>query len=188
MVTRLMKRAALSVGLLLLGALQCFGSSNLKSVTSQNQLHFAPSGKRAATAHNVVMGQTAAHKFNQPGASANALNGPTGRTQSAAKRASVRPHTANPPVGKIGFVSATQFPAGGETHWTALEGDFNGDGKKDVATIVETYVSSTYTYSISILLGNGDGTFQAPVLTPIANNDSNVQIVVGDLNGDGKSD
>ena len=33
-------------------------------------------------------------------------------------------------------------------------GDFNGDGKPDLA------VTNYYNYSVSVLLGNGDGTFQ----------------------------
>jgi uncharacterized protein (TIGR03437 family) len=59
-------------------------------------------------------------------------------------------------------------------------GDFNGDGKPDLAVI------ATLDQNISILLGNGDGTFQSPVNyavggTPLA-------VAVGDFNGDGKSD
>jgi hypothetical protein len=57
-------------------------------------------------------------------------------------------------------------------------GDFNGDGKLDLAVTDHPY--------ISILLGNGDGTFQAPI-----DNDSFVEpgwITVGDFNNDGKLD
>ena len=58
-------------------------------------------------------------------------------------------------------------------------GDFNGDGKPDLAAV---YSSG----GIAVLLGNGDGTFQAPVkssVLPVAN-----YVVVGDFNGDGKLD
>ena len=59
-------------------------------------------------------------------------------------------------------------------------GDFNHDGKLDVA------VGGT---SISVLLGNGDGTFQASGVNlgslPGGGFDS---IAVGDLNGDGNLD
>ncbi len=57
-------------------------------------------------------------------------------------------------------------------------GDFNGDGKMDIALLDHPY--------ISILLGNGDGTFQAPI-----DNDSFVEpgwLAVGDFNNDRKLD
>ena len=59
-----------------------------------------------------------------------------------------------------------------------VAGDFNGDGKPDLA--IGDFASS----SVYGLLGNGDGTFEAPVGTPgfLGN------MVAADLNGDGKSD
>ncbi|MGA3326960.1 MAG: VCBS repeat-containing protein, partial [Terriglobia bacterium] len=59
-------------------------------------------------------------------------------------------------------------------------GDFNGDGIPDLA--VADFTSS----NVSILLGNGDGTFQTAVNYPVATNPRSV--VVGDFNGDGKLD
>jgi hypothetical protein len=56
--------------------------------------------------------------------------------------------------------------------------DFNGDGKPDVL--------EEGTGTLLVLLGNGDGTFQAPIST-----DSGADltaIAAGDLNGDGKAD
>ncbi len=49
--------------------------------------------------------------------------------------------------------------------------DFNGDRKLDLAT------------NGSVLLGNGDGTFQAPLAFPAGAYGS---LAVGDFNGDGK--
>ncbi len=56
-------------------------------------------------------------------------------------------------------------------------GDFNGDGKMDVA---EAYIGS-----VSILLGKGDGTFQSAVQYGAG---MSGPIAVGDFNGDGKLD
>ena len=55
-----------------------------------------------------------------------------------------------------------------------LLGDFNGDGKLDVA------VSGLY-----LLLGNGDGTFQNPIQVAT---DNAITLAMGDFNGDGKLD
>jgi uncharacterized protein (TIGR03437 family) len=52
--------------------------------------------------------------------------------------------------------------------------DFNGDGKPDLATFT------------SVLLGNGDGTFQAPLTHPFYNNA--YSLIVADFNEDGIPD
>ena len=57
-------------------------------------------------------------------------------------------------------------------------GDFNGDGKADLATTN----GSAY---LSIFLGKGDGTFQPPMTAVVGNARD---IAVGDLNKDGKLD
>jgi hypothetical protein len=58
--------------------------------------------------------------------------------------------------------------------------DFNGDGKPDMAVV------DRVSNSISVLLGNGDGTF-APAATYATGADC-IAIAVGDFNGDGKLD
>ncbi len=61
-----------------------------------------------------------------------------------------------------------------------VAGDFTGDGKLDLA--VATGTANT----VSILLGNGDGTFQSAVHYPVGNNPD--AIVAGDFTGGGKLD
>ncbi len=78
------------------------------------------------------------------------------------------------------FASARAFDSGGDTAWFAATGDFNGDGKADVA--IANFTSNT----VSILLGNGDGTLQPAVKYPVGVNPS--AIVVADFNSDGKLD
>ena len=62
-------------------------------------------------------------------------------------------------------------------------GDFNGDGKLDLA--VPIYGSSG---SLAVLLGNGDGTFQAAPGSPVSVEDWPSMVYVGDFNGDGIAD
>jgi hypothetical protein len=58
--------------------------------------------------------------------------------------------------------------------------DFNGDGRLDLA------VTNYYSNTVSILLGNGDGTFQNHVDFGVGGGASSV--VAGDFNRDGRLD
>ena len=64
---------------------------------------------------------------------------------------------------------------------SVVVGDFNGDGKVDLAVV------NTAGNTISILLGNGDGTFQPQLITSLSGT-SPLAAAFGDFNGDGKLD
>ena len=65
-------------------------------------------------------------------------------------------------------------------------GDFNGDAKPDLAVISSGSISYD-PGSVSVFLGNGDGTFQAP--EGFGTNSRRAgAVAVGDFNGDGKLD
>jgi hypothetical protein len=87
------------------------------------------------------------------------------------------------------FISAAGNPFSAGDAYSALIGDFNGDGKTDFAVLGSP---STFDLSVEVSLGNGDGTFQAPVSTDIGNqvspSDSYDSFAVGDINADGKTD
>ncbi len=67
----------------------------------------------------------------------------------------------------------------GSNPTSVVYGDFNGDGKADIA------VANQFSASVNIYLGNGAGAFTSePSLSAV----SPVAMVVGDFNGDGKQD
>ena len=59
--------------------------------------------------------------------------------------------------------------------------DFNGDGRQDLA------VANNQSNSVTILLGNGDGTFTADALSPSTGFGA-FAVVAADFNGDGRQD
>ena len=63
-----------------------------------------------------------------------------------------------------------------------VAGDFNGDGNLDLASINSYDEVGT----VSVSLGNGDGTFRPPIVYPLPN--VATSIAVGDFNGDGIPD
>jgi hypothetical protein len=81
------------------------------------------------------------------------------------------------------FQPAVSYPVGPKPFSVAL-GDLNGDGKVDLAVADSNY--SDPTGFVSVLLGNGDGTFSSAV--EFATGGVSTSVAVGDLNGDGKLD
>src|SRR5438034_911093 len=80
----------------------------------------------------------------------------------------------------VSFIGHADFAAGSNPASVAA-GDFNRDGVLDLATA--NYGSN----NVSVLLGNGDGTFQ-PARTFATAGFNPVTVAVGDFNGDGRPD
>ncbi|MBZ5651981.1 MAG: DUF11 domain-containing protein [Acidobacteriia bacterium] len=79
----------------------------------------------------------------------------------------------------VDFAPATPYPVGTSPS-AIVVGDFNGDGKSDLA--VANFGSS----NVSILVNKGDGTFQAAATSPAGT--APQAMAAGDFNGDGKLD
>jgi hypothetical protein len=81
-------------------------------------------------------------------------------------------------TGTGSFETAVHYPAPGPSSVTV--GDFNGDGKQDLAT------ANDRDDSASVLLGTGTGSFQSAVTYAVGGEASSVAVV--DINGDGLED
>ncbi len=83
-----------------------------------------------------------------------------------------------------GTFSLAQNPtfATGSNPWAIVAADFNADGKLDLA------VANQDDSTLTILLGNGDGTFTAATGSPVAVGGGPYALATADLNSDGKLD
>ena len=70
----------------------------------------------------------------------------------------------------------------GSNHTDVAVGFFDSDAYLDIVT------PNYYNASLSLALGNGDGTFRAPASSTVPVNSGPTCVVVGDFNGDGKAD
>ena len=87
-----------------------------------------------------------------------------------------------------GTFQPAQNYAAGSNPFTVAVGDFNGDGVPDLAVANNNpAVPGNVSRTVSILLGNGDGTFQAPQSYAVAGPYAQC-VVVGDFNEDGHLD
>jgi len=85
----------------------------------------------------------------------------------------------------------TVQPSGIQSYPTMIGGDFNGDGKADLAVL--SYNGNSISY-ITVLLGKGDGTFATPITGQVYSQPATGgDVILGtlaaaDFNGDGKLD
>jgi len=107
----------------------------------------------------------------------------------------VVPFTVTSPTASLTFASSTISV--GADPGNVVVADFNNDGNPDLAVLNQNQPDATcYFYggvgTISILLGNGDGTFsnKSTLCLPELGGDdvAGPQLVAGDFNGDGKID
>src|SRR5205823_860128 len=79
----------------------------------------------------------------------------------------------------LSFSPAVSYPVGASPQ-AVVTGDFNGDGRLDLA------VANVSSNTVSILLGNANGTFQPA--QNFATGVGRLSLAVGDFNGDGNLD
>ena len=79
------------------------------------------------------------------------------------------------------FQRSPQTSAAGNHPLSVAVGDFNGDGKQDLAV-----ANAATPSNVSILLGDGAGNFSAA--TNFGAGSYPLSVAVGDFNGDGKQD
>jgi hypothetical protein len=89
------------------------------------------------------------------------------------------------------FQAAVTYDAGGQRTKSIAVADVNGDGKLDLIVGNQCPSGSSCDYnkdgSISVLLGNGDGTFQT-AMPYDAGGHGALSVAVADVNGDGSAD
>ena len=85
------------------------------------------------------------------------------------------------------FQTRIDYPAG-QNPYAVATGDFNGDGKPDLAVVNSNCANGCSPSTVSILLGNGDGTFEAPTQFTTGTNTDPFAVATADLRGIGKLD
>jgi uncharacterized repeat protein (TIGR01451 family) len=84
------------------------------------------------------------------------------------------------------FQPAMNFDVGIASPASIFAADFNGDGKQDLAVFAAGDATNNVAGAVSVLLGNGNGTFQSGEVTNLTI--YTTQIGVADFNGDNKGD
>jgi hypothetical protein len=90
------------------------------------------------------------------------------------------------------FQSTPLISTGVDDPLSLVVGDFNEDGKLDIAISALITSGNTQAATVFLQLGNGDGTFQAPTTActgPYSGGEpESIAVATADLNGDGKLD
>ena len=100
----------------------------------------------------ILVSQAAVAPYNKSGALS--VKTVSSRAYANGPRRIKSPNPPTPPISQIGFHSAPQVPAGGGTYssFDPVQGDFDGDGNIDVATIVNTGTGKAPVFAISAVL------------------------------------
>jgi hypothetical protein len=141
-----------------------------------------------AAAQTYIFNSAAFATGNQPKAVAMADFNADGNIDMAV--ANYQDNTVSVLLGAPGGIFQKQVAYAVGVNPTAVaSGDFNGDGKLDLAVVNQNCpkLPCAAPGSVSILLGNGDGTFQT-ALAPTNVDDAPNAIVLGDFNNDGHLD
>ncbi len=86
------------------------------------------------------------------------------------------------------FQPVVTYNSGGNLAFSVAVADVNGDGKPDLVVTHECTVSGCEkNVGVSVLMGNGDGTFK-PAVTYNSGGEQSTSVAVADVNGDGKLD
>ncbi len=85
------------------------------------------------------------------------------------------------------FAAGVVYNSNGIYSQGVAVGDVNGDGKADVVVVNSSISLSNLAGNLGVLLGNGDGTFQAAVAYP-SGGFGGASVALADVNGDGKLD
>ena len=87
------------------------------------------------------------------------------------------------------FLEAANYNSGGLSAQSVAVADVNGDGRPDllVASLCSLECASGLNGAVGVLLGNGDGTFQAAI-SYSSGGAGAISVAVADVNGDGRPD
>jgi len=85
------------------------------------------------------------------------------------------------------FQTAVTYSSGVYGAWSLAIADVNRDGNLDLVVANRASSNTSNDGTVSVLLGNGDDTFQTAVVYSSGGSDAS-SVAVGDVNGDGKPD